>query len=223
MRRRCFAMKPVLFAQSEEDRHGLEAIGIGAPRTGDAAGRTGSGLGTESAGAVAWSEGARTAPAAPLPAEHAEYPPLKGIDLPTALRLAGVYNPEIQLARERVVEAVAMRQLATAQLLPTVNSGMDINHHQGALQQSSGTILKVDRDSLYVGLGAATVGSGTVNIPGIYWNANVSNVYFDILVSRQTVRQRGFASDAVRNDVLLQVASAYMELLRATGGELWRP
>src|ERR1043165_895113 len=49
--------------------------------------------------------------------------PFRPIDLPTALRLAGVYNPEIKLARERVLEAVALRQLAAAQLLPNINAG----------------------------------------------------------------------------------------------------
>src|SRR5215210_960012 len=36
------------------------------------------------------------------------------IDLPTALRLAHVDNPEIRLARERVREALARRQFAAA-------------------------------------------------------------------------------------------------------------
>jgi outer membrane protein TolC len=153
----------------------------------------------------------------PAPMETEVHPPVRGIDLPAALRLAAVYNPEIQLARERVAEAVAFRQLAAAQILPTVNSGMDINHHQGNLQQSTGQIIKLDRDSLDVGLGTGTVGAGTVNIPGIYWNANVSDVYYGNLISKQVVRQRGFASDAVRNDVLLRVATAYLDLLRSHG------
>src|SRR5262245_20711292 len=39
------------------------------------------------------------------------------IDLTSALRLAGVQNPQILLAQQRVEEAVAVRQLAAAQLL----------------------------------------------------------------------------------------------------------
>src|SRR5438067_7607850 len=57
------------------------------------------------------------------------------IDLSSALRLAGVANPEILLARERVVEAVAIRQLAAAQLLPNLNAGTSIDLHHGPLQQ----------------------------------------------------------------------------------------
>src|SRR6185295_9837253 len=89
------------------------------------------------------------------------------IDLASALQLAGVQNPQIILARERIVEAAAMRQLAAAQFLPTINAGTNLDHHNGTLQQSNGTILNVNRDSMYLGLGAAAVGAGTVNIPGI--------------------------------------------------------
>jgi outer membrane protein TolC len=139
------------------------------------------------------------------------------IDLASALKLAGVQNPEILLARERVVEAVALRQLAAAQLLPTLHAGTNYNDHTGPLQRSTGEILKVDRSALYVGLGADAVGAGTVNIPGVVWSGNASETINRILVARQVVRQREFASVAVRNQVLLEVVTAYLELLRAEG------
>jgi outer membrane protein TolC len=145
------------------------------------------------------------------PAPAGEFRP---IDLPTALRLAGVANPEILIARQRVVEAVALRQLAAAQFLPTINLGTNFDHHLGPLQQSNGTILKVDRDSLYVGMGAGAVSSGTVTVPGVVWSANVSDVWYGALVSRQVARQRSFESEAIRNAMLLQVATAYLELQR---------
>src|SRR5207244_722280 len=132
-------------------------------------------------------------------------PPVEArpIDLASALRLAAVDNPEIGLARERVREAIALRQLAAAQFLPDLNMGGNFDHHLGPLQQSNGQILKVNRDSLYLGLGAGAVSAGTVNIPGIVWSANVSDVWYRHLASRQIVRQRAFESEAVRNDMLL--------------------
>ena len=139
------------------------------------------------------------------------------IDLCSAMKLAGVYNPEILVARQRVAEADARRQLAAAQILPTINAGTNLDHHQGNLQQSSGRIITVNRDSVYFGLGSNAVAAGTVNIPGIVWNGNVSDQIYASLVSRQVVKQRQFESDAVRNDVLGRVAVAYVELLRATG------
>jgi outer membrane protein TolC len=157
--------------------------------------------------------------------EQIQFPPVptildnesRPIDLASALQLAGVQNPQIMLARERIVEAAALRQLAAAQFLPSINAGANFNHHQGSLQQSTGTMLKLNRDSLYVGLGANAVGAGTVGIPGIVWNGNVSATIYRSLVSRQIVAQREFASDAVRNEILLQVAQSYLELLRAEG------
>jgi outer membrane protein TolC len=142
---------------------------------------------------------------------------VRPIDLASALRLAGVANPEILLARERVVEAVALRQQAAAQILPTLNAGTNFDNHTGPLQTSTGVIQKVDRGSLYLGLGANAVGAGTVTIPGLVLSGNVSEGIFAALASRQVVRQREFAAGAVQNDVLLRVAVAYLELLRAEG------
>ena len=106
------------------------------------------------------------------------------IDLPSALRLAGVQNPEILLARERVEEAAAMRQLAAAQFLPSLNVGTDTDIHTGPLQRSNGQIIEENRGSLYLGLGAAAVGAGTVNIPGLVWSGNVSDTIYANLVAR---------------------------------------
>ena len=125
-------------------------------------------------------------------------PEAQPIDLETALRLAGVGNPEIRIARERVLEAVALRQLAAAQFLPSINAGTNFNLHQGPVQQSAGDIIRVNRDSLYLGLGANAVGAGTVNIPGIFWSGNVSEVWYNALLALQIVRQRSFENEAVR-------------------------
>src|SRR5262249_53184408 len=45
------------------------------------------------------------------------------IDLNTTLRLAGVQNPDVLVAQSRVVESQALRQLAAAQFLPSINIG----------------------------------------------------------------------------------------------------
>jgi outer membrane protein TolC len=145
-------------------------------------------------------------------------PDTRPVDLPSALELAGVGNPQILLARERITEALALRQLAVAQFLPSLHAGANFDNHTGPLQQAAGSIVKVNRGSLYLGLGAGAVGAGTVNIPGIAWSGNLSQVLYASLVTRQIVRQRQFESDAVRHDVLLRVAAAYLNLLRAEAG-----
>lgn len=165
----------------------------------------------------------KPAPAAPKDAVDLTPPAsiltdeFKPIDLPSALRLAGAQNPEIQLAQERVLEAVALRQLAAAQFLPNLNMGSNLDAHTGVLQQANGNILHVNRDSLYVGLGANAVAAGSVGIPGVVWSGNLSDTIYGALVSKQVVRQRQFASVATRNEMLLRVAAAYLDLLRAEG------
>ena len=137
------------------------------------------------------------------------------IDLACVLRLAGVDNPEILIARQRVVGAEALRLLAYAQILPNLNVGLNYDAHVGPLQQSDGHILNVNRNALYLGLGAGAIAAGTVNIPGLLWAGNPAAGIFDALAARQTVRVRQFDSLAVRNQIFLQVANGYMELLRA--------
>jgi outer membrane protein TolC len=139
------------------------------------------------------------------------------IDLGGALRLGGVNNPQILLARQRVVEAVALRQLAAAQLLPSLHLGASYDDHNGNLQQSSGNILKVDRNSLYFGAGASAVGAGSVTIPGVFWAGNVSEEIFTALSARQEVEVRRLASRAVENQMLGRIGATYSELLRAEG------
>lgn len=139
------------------------------------------------------------------------------IDLGTALRLAGAENPELLLARQRTTETVALRQLAAAQLLPNLNLGANYDLHRGNLQQSGGSVIGVNRDALYVGLGANAVAAGTVNIPGLNYNLNVGEAWFGYLATRQRIATARAAADAVRNDVLLRVCLGYLELLRADG------
>ncbi len=137
------------------------------------------------------------------------------IDLESAFRLAGVENPEIRIAMQRVGQAVAERQFAAAQILPSVNAGSNYDNHTGNLQQSNGNILAVNRSALYAGAGANAIAAGTVNIPGLVWNTNISVAVFNYLQSRQTVAERQAANFATNNAMLLQVAVAYLELMRA--------
>ena len=144
-------------------------------------------------------------------------PNFRPIDLNSALRLAGVENPELNLSRQRVVEAVALRQLAAAQILPTINLGTNYDNHTGNLQQSNGNILSINRSAVFVGAGANAVAAGTVNIPGLFLTGNVAEGVYGYLVARQVVAERGFASDAARNQVFLSVTLAYCDLLQAEG------
>jgi outer membrane protein TolC len=155
-------------------------------------------------------------PVEPAPAgKNIVSPVVTTIDLASALRLAGVENPAILQARERVLSAVIERQLAAAAFLPSANAGLNYDSHTGPLQQSNGNILKVNRSALYVGAGSNAVAAGTVGIPGVVFNYNVSEAIFGYLASRQLVAARRFASRAMQNEGLRRVSVAYLDLLAA--------
>lgn len=139
------------------------------------------------------------------------------IDLPAALQLAGWNSPEVLLAQQRVLAVTARQQLAAAQALPNLNLGTNYDSHTGVLQQSSGAILNVQRSTLYVGGGGNAVGAGTVNLPGLQYNLNVGEAYFNYLVSRQLTERQRASAEAASNNVLLQIASAYCRLVREQG------
>ncbi|HEX4150447.1 MAG TPA: hypothetical protein VHY20_15725, partial [Pirellulales bacterium] len=67
----------------------------------------------------------------PIPSSGALAGETAPIDLPSALGLAGVQNPDLLVARQRVVEAITLRQLAAAQILPNLNFGMNYDDHTG--------------------------------------------------------------------------------------------
>lgn len=139
------------------------------------------------------------------------------IDLASALKLAGAENPQILIARSRVVEAVALRQKAAAMLLPNLNLGLNYDAHTGPLQQSSGNVLKVNRSSLYIGAGANAVAAGTVGIPGVVYNLNVAEAIYRGLIARRGIARARFSEQAVRNEMFRRVGAAYAELMRAEG------
>ena len=137
------------------------------------------------------------------------------IDLGSALRLAGFENLELIQSRQRVEFAVAVQQLTAAQILPNLNLGTNYDAHTGNLQQASGKILNLQRSALYVGAGANAVAAGSVSIPGLQWNLNISESIYNYLAARKRSEQSRFANQAVENEVLLKVAVGYTDLLQA--------
>ncbi len=137
------------------------------------------------------------------------------IDLTTSLSLAGAENPQILVAMQRTVAAAARQQLAAAQALPNINLGTNFDFHHGVLQQASGNILKVNRDAMYIGAGAQAVAAGSVSIPGVQYNLNVGESLFRYYEMRQRRDAAAHQTNAVRNQVLLKVVVAYLDLVGA--------
>jgi outer membrane protein TolC len=145
------------------------------------------------------------------PAAEMDYP----LDMSTALALVAGKNPQVGFAQARIREAYANLEAAHVLWLPTIQTGVSFNHHEGTLQDSSGAILEVSRSSLEAGLGAGAVGAGTVTQPGLVAQFHFVDAMFQPKIAERTLWAQQHASDAVLNDQLLEAAVAYQELLRA--------
>jgi outer membrane protein TolC len=168
-------------------RHGQETVPQrGLPTGGDASGMT---------------------PAAP----PADIP----IDLPTALTLAGLDNPTIALAEEAVRAGEAEQLQARALLLPTLNAGASFDWHDGTLESAQGIIRNLRRQSVYFGAGASAVGTGTVTVPGVYLIGHLADALYEPRIARDRLAARQFDAVAVRNTILLDVATGYLALVGA--------
>ncbi len=143
----------------------------------------------------------------PLPFE--EHP----IDLATALRLADVANPTIGAARALVLEALANQLAARVLLVPSLNSGAGYHGHEGLLQRVSGKIISLSEQTVFMGAGAGLVGSGTAVIPGVNIFTPLTDAWFEPLAAHQGVIRAEFNANQTANEILLEVANLYLELL----------
>lgn len=136
------------------------------------------------------------------PAVHAQvtnYP----IDLPTALRLAGAQNLDIQIARARVEEAQANRQTALEQFFPWVSAGVAYHRRDGVAQAvPAGTISDAHFQSYS---------------PGAALSAQVAlgDALYKSLAAKQLVRASEHALETQRQESVLSAALGYFELEKA--------
>jgi outer membrane protein TolC len=140
-------------------------------------------------------------------------PVLNALDLVTALRLAGIDNPTINLAQERIREALAQQLNARVLLLPNLNIGGNYHYNNGPIQSSTGEIVNVANQVLYLGGGAGAIGSQTVAIPGIWLFAHLGNAVYEPLAAQQNLTARRSDSLATQNTVMGDVVTAYLQLV----------
>ncbi len=136
------------------------------------------------------------------------------IDLEAALRLADDQNLDIALFYEHVEQASMDLSSAKYLALPTIRAGGSYNRHSGPLQETSGQVIDVDRDSRYLGLGSGAVGAGNPQVAGISIEVDIADALFEPLVAKQQLSATRAASTVNRHNVLLQVASAYYRLVQ---------
>ncbi|MGI9516025.1 MAG: TolC family protein [Pirellulaceae bacterium] len=155
----------------------------------------------------------------PLMAEQQFSPAAFPIDLATALQLAGADNWNVRLAREQVQEAQADYLAARAMWLPSLSAGLGYNHHDGRIQQTTGEVIDVSRNSLFAGAGASITGhsiSGGAGGPmRLVVDLSLADALFEPLYRCQLVHAARSSANAAFNDAQFQAGAAYYQLVRA--------
>lgn len=125
------------------------------------------------------------------------------IDLPTALRLAGAQNLDVQIARQRLMEAEANRVSALEEFFPWLGAGVSYHRRDGLAQAvPAGTISETHFESYAPG--------GTVTAQVVLGDA-----IYNSLAARQLVRASDQGLEAQRQDSTLSAAQGYFELAKA--------
>jgi outer membrane protein TolC len=143
------------------------------------------------------------APAVPRAAPVANDQPLP-INLATALYLSNARPLIIAFAQNSVEEAAARLDHANVLWLPNLNAGVDYYHHDGADQQTQGTMITVSKSNLAAGAGTTL-------------NFGITDAIFQPLAARQNLLSQQCELQAARNDALAQVATAYFDVQEARG------
>jgi outer membrane protein TolC len=128
------------------------------------------------------------------------------ISLDTVFRLAEEQNPQIALARERVREAFAEKDVAAARWMPDLWVGTAFYRHEGGIQNEDGTLTHSSTGALFAGLEA----DSRLDLRDL--------AYQKVSAQRKVWLQKGELS-RVTNEILLEAASSYLDLLAARSGE----
>jgi outer membrane protein TolC len=142
-------------------------------------------------------------PAAPPSAHEVSHALPIGLD--TVFRLAEEQNPQVALARERVREAYAEKEVAS-RWLPDIYVGTAYYRHEGGIQNEDGTLTHSSTAAMFAGLEI----DGKLDVREF--------AYQKVNAQRKVWQQRGELS-RVTSETLLSAASTYIDLLTARTGE----
>jgi outer membrane protein TolC len=124
------------------------------------------------------------------------------IDLPSALRLAGARNIDIQLAREKLAEAYAAEESAIERFFPWVAPGVTYRRHDNLIQNTEGLIEEVHKQSYAPG---STIAAQT----------DIGDAIFKSLEAHQLTKATRHGLDALQQETVLAAARDYFELAAA--------
>ena len=129
------------------------------------------------------------------------------IDLPTALRLAGANNLDVQIAREKVNEARAASDSARARFFPWITPSIVVRRHDENIQAVNGPILDADKQSLSAGI-------------ALNAQLDLGETYYQNLVAKQVVRSNEAALAGRQREATFRAAAGYFDLMRARAAVL---
>lgn len=124
------------------------------------------------------------------------------IDLPTALKLAGAQNLDVQIARERLREAEAQRDTAIYNFFPWVTPGVGYRRHDGRIQDVTGTLFDTSKQQLTPG----------VNVEA---RLDLGDAWFKALAAKQLAKAADHAVEAQQQDTAAAAALGYFDLVKA--------
>jgi outer membrane protein TolC len=122
--------------------------------------------------------------------------------LPTALRLAGAQNLDIQIAREKVAEARANDESALWQFFPSLTAGVSYRQHDNLLQDVEGNIISVHKDSYTIG-------------PTFVAQVDLGDAIYRKLATHQLIKAADFALESQRQDAVVAAAQGYLDLAKS--------
>jgi outer membrane protein TolC len=124
------------------------------------------------------------------------------IDLPSALRLAGARNLDVQLAREKFAEASAEEESAIERFFPWIAPGVTYRRHDNLIQNTEGVIEEVHKQSYAPG---STIAAQT----------DIGDAIFKSLEAHQLTKAARHGLDAQQQETILTAARGYFDLAAA--------
>src|SRR5438876_7781240 len=138
----------------------------------------------------------------PVAAESHRSPKVLTINLPTALRLAGARNLDVQLARKKLAEARAAEESAMERFFPWVAPGVTYRRHDNLIQNTEGLIEEVHKQSYAPG---GTFAAQT----------DIGDAIFKSLEAHQLSKAARHGLDAQEQETILTAARGYFDLAAA--------
>ena len=136
---------------------------------------------------------------------------IRPIDLVNVLRLAGVRNLDIALARQQVNQALAEMQRTRSLWLPSLFLGPTYYRADGQVQTVQGQVINVNRSSLFLGGTAATVngfpapaaGTGYPQLNSLSSVMRISDAIFEPLAAQRAAAASRAAVPPKNNELRL--------------------